>query len=434
MRSSPLAVIVSLLAIAPTALAAWGLPDPVNSRLETISDIYLQILLVGTLVFVFVFGWMAYNLLKFRPGGEGEATDEEHRGSAAAEIAWTVVPLIIVTWVAAISYGGMQDLNAQPEDPAAEIQVDGFRWFWQADYGDGVVIKQETNDQGEFTTEETFKIPANEPVVVNVTGRDVIHAFKIAELGVMVDATPGENNYASFTAPEGEYLVQCAEMCGNPGHAYMNARIEAVPADEYEDWLEEKRAEAQSAGLQHTVEITLTDDGFDRDTYPGVGDVETLFTVTNDGGAERSFELEDADVSTNVPAGETVEVNATLEAGSYTLTSEDDQANLEVVEPEQLTVQLDEWAIRSDTTTFEAGTPYLVTVENAGSTLHNLYLGTSDRTADEANVFWQSADIQPGDSDTMLVVPAEDQAGEYEWWCDIGQHYEQGMQDSVTVE
>jgi cytochrome c oxidase subunit 2 len=434
MRLAPIAGLVSLIALADPALAAWGMPDAINPRLETISDIYLQILLVGTLVFVVVFGWMTYNLVKFRPGGEGQATDEDHRGSVKAEVVWTVIPLLIVAWVGMISYDGLAELNELPEDPAAEINVNGYQWFWEFDYGDGIVLNQQSGDDGSLTDEEPFLIPANEPVVVNVTGMDVQHAFKIAELGVMLDAVPGQNNYQSFTAPEDEYLIQCAEMCGNPGHAYMNAKLKAVPMQEYQDWIEDKRAEARAGGLQHDVEVTLTDDGFDRDTYQGVADVETVFTVANDDGQERTVTLDEADASVTVPAGETATFNATVGQGAYTLTAGEAEATLDVLAPESVSVELDEWAIRSDTDTFETGQPYLVEVENVGNSVHNLYIGTPEEEGGEDEVLYNSDDLRSGDATTVLVFPDESETGEWTWWCDIPGHYGEGMAGSITIQ
>ncbi len=435
MRSAPIGLLGILLGLSPTAAAStWGMPEVINDRLALKTDLYIQMLFLGALVFIVVFGWMALNLLKFRPGGDGKASDEEHRGSIKAELVWTIIPLLIVAWIGFVSAEGLFELEEMGDNPATiEIEANAYQWFWEFDYGDDVVMRQSPGAGGSLEGEEPFLIPAGEPVTVNVTGQDVQHAFKITNLGVMVDAIPFSDNFITFTAPEGEYLIQCAEMCGNPGHAYMNAWVHAVPPGEFVEWLDEKRAEVREVEAQHTVDIVLTEDGFDQDEYLGVGQVDNVFNVTNEGDEERSFAIEDTNLTGDVPAGETVLFNTTLEAGAYTMTSNDDTATLNVEEPEVVTVELDEWEVRSDVTTFEVGQPYVLEVLNPGVSLHNLWIGEPTPAGEAETLLWASEDLRSGESDTMLIIPQEEHVGTWEWWCEISGHYAQGMFDTITI-
>lgn len=424
------------LGLAPTATAStWGMPEAINDRLALMSELYVQMLLLGTLVFVVVFGWMALNLIKFRPGGDGHASNEEHRGSMKAELVWTLIPLLIVAWIGLVSAEGLFELEAMGEDDGAiEIEANAYQWFWEFDYGDDVVMRQNPAGDGSLEGEDPFLIPAGEPITMNVTGQDVQHAFKITSLGVMADAMAFSNNYVTFTAPEGEYRLQCAEMCGNPGHAYMNAWVHAVPPSEFTEWLDEERAEAREVESQHTLDITLTDDGFDTDEYFGIGGVDNVFNVTNEGNEDRTFAVDETDLTQDVPAGETVTLNATLDAGTYRLASDEDTATLDVQEPEHVNVELDEWEVRSDTTTFEVGQPYVVNVENHGVSVHNLWVGEPTSSGEAETLLWNSEDLGAGESTSLLIVPTEEDVGSWEWWCQISGHYAQGMVDDITIE
>lgn len=434
MRTAPLAALVALLLIAPTAMAAWGMPEAVNDRLEIIESIYTQILFVGTLVFLFVFAWMGYNLVKFRPGGEGQATNEEHRGSVKAELVWTLIPLLIVGWVGVISYQGISDLQANAEEPTTEINVVGFQWFWQFDYGDGVQLSQQPAADGSLANAEPFLIPANEPVRFNITAGDVIHSFYLPELGAKIDAIPGTDTYTTVTAPEGEYMIQCAEMCGL-NHAYMNAKIKAVPMEDYEAWLDEKRAEAATGGLEQALDVNLTDDGIEPAEMRTVAGVKTVFQVDNQASDERDLTLEATENTTGpIASGENATFNVTLDAGEYTLTSGDDTATLTVVHAETIDVTLTDFDIEASTTTLEVGQSYLINVVNDGGTVHNLFIGAPEESAGSDEILWETTDLNPGESETILVTPTEDETGSWEWWCDVSGHYQLGMTIDGSVE
>jgi cytochrome c oxidase subunit 2 len=433
MRWASLATVAALLLVAPTAMAAFGLPEAVNERMQTIESIYLQLLAIGTIVFLVVFGWLGYNLVKFRPGGEGEPSYEEHRGNLKAEAVWTIIPLVIVIWIGFISFTGFQAISEESEEPAAEIQVQGFQWFWQADYGEEVSLSQQPGQGGSLEGEEPFLIPANEPVVFNITSGDVIHSFWIPELGVKADAMPDDTQRVTVTAPVGEYLIQCAEMCGNPGHAYMNAKLHAVPQEDYQEWIQEKRRQAQLGG--QTVQVNITSDGLQPRQLDAVAGVPTSIVAANQADETRSFTVEGAEDATidEIAPGESGSVQVNLEAGEYTVDSDGETATLTVREVETVSVELDEWAIRSDTTEFQAGETYLLEVSNVGNSVHNLYIGGPEEQAGEDDVLWSTENLDPGASTTLLIEPSEDQVGDWSWWCDIAGHYDQGMVDEITI-
>ncbi|MDX1611944.1 MAG: cytochrome c oxidase subunit II [Candidatus Thermoplasmatota archaeon] len=429
----PITLLVSLLAIASPALAVWGMPDGVTDRMETMNDIYGQIMVAGIIVFVFVMGWTVVALIRFRPGGAGRKTDEKHRGSMKAELVWTIIPLLLVSWIGFISYGGLIDLQEPPPtDDPVEIKVTGFQWFWQVEYENGAVMQAKPDENGDIAPEDAFLMPADTPVLFNMTGADVIHALWIPELGVKSDATPGKNTFQWTQAPEGEYFTQCAEYCGT-SHAYMRAQFNAVPEDEFQQEIDRIAREQAAAGLSQTFQVNLTDEGFDPVELQAVASVPLRFQITNQVDAQRTITIpgvEDAELTLGPTA--TDWLNVTLDAGTASLTTEGANATIEVVEAETATVELFEWGITPDLQ-ISADKATIIEVVNAGATLHNYYVGEPREEAGEDNILYESLDLQPGESTKMLILPTEDQVGTWTAWCDIPGHYQQGMVAQLTI-
>src|SRR5688572_21151601 len=268
MRGKVLLALATLLSLAGGAAARFGMPEPLTDRGRVVEDIYTQVTVAGILVFILVFALLAWVLLRYREGsGKGRATHEKHRGSLAAELTWTLVPLAVVLWVGAISYAGLVSLDRGEEgsEPAMTLHVTGVQWAWQVDYGSNVTVNvvATPDDRGNLTYSETIHVPAGVPVELNLTGGDVIHAFNILDgnraFFYMADANPlGPHKYITQTVtfPAGTYEVQCREMCLNPGHGYMRAQIVAEPQADFDAWMADK-ALCGAAPLCQVVEATV---------------------------------------------------------------------------------------------------------------------------------------------------------------------------------
>lgn len=431
------AALASLLAM-PSAAAAFGLPDATTDRGRIVEDIYIQVTIAALVVFLVVIVWLLVVLIRYREGsGHGQATYETERDNLKLEFGWVIVPLIVVLWVGWISYGALLELDeeANEVEPYTEINIIGFQWFWQAEYETGLQINAQPGAQGDLTDTQRFVIPANEPVRFNITGGDVIHSFNIVELAQTLDATPGVNTVFTASLPEGEYFTQCKEHCLNPGHAYMRAIVEAVPAAEYETWLENATAGA-AAGLQQHVPVLL--EGGDMGPTNGVtkaakGAALSLQFANNETEGVTVSASGAANGSVEVGPGQTapLELNLT-EEGTLTFNTDAGHSfTLDVVEPETISVDLADFEIHPDPIQLEVGEVYVIEAENFDSAVHNIYIGP-DGADGKTEAIWNSPDINPGETKAFLVIPSEPMT--VDSWCAVSGHYTAGMHGDVAID
>jgi cytochrome c oxidase subunit 2 len=193
-------------------------------------------LIVCVAIFVAVFGVMFYSILKHRKSlGHKSANFHE---SVAVEIAWTVVPFIIV-----IAMGAMatRTVVAMKDTSNADLTVKatGYQWKWGYDYlkgeGEGIgflstldVSHRVMSDTGKpagdnylLKVDNPLVVPVNKKIRIITTANDVIHAWMVPSLGVKQDAIPGFVRDTWFRAEQtGDFYGQCAELCGKE-HAYM---------------------------------------------------------------------------------------------------------------------------------------------------------------------------------------------------------------------
>lgn len=170
------------------------------------------------------------------------------------EIIWTLVPAIILVFVA---FPSLQLLYSMDEvvDPSLTIKAIGHQWYWSYEYSDvdGESIEfdsymiptsdLETGDLRLLEVDNRIVIPVNTQVRVVVTGADVIHCFALPSLGVKADAIPGRLNQVSFLIKRpGVYYGQCSEICGSD-HSFMPIVVEGVSQEKFVNWISEKQDE-----------------------------------------------------------------------------------------------------------------------------------------------------------------------------------------------
>jgi cytochrome c oxidase subunit 2 len=210
-------------------------------------------------IFVAVFGVMFYSILKHRKSvGHKAANFHESLG---VEIAWTVIPFIIV-----IAMGAMatRTVVAMKDTSNADITIKatGYQWKWGYDYlkgeGEGIGFLSTLDnshrlmsDSGKPPPIDNYLLKVDNPLVVPVdrkiriitTANDVIHAWMVPAFAVKQDAIPGFVRDTWFRAEKtGDFYGQCAELCGKE-HAYMPIHVKVVTAEEYSKWVEGKKKE-----------------------------------------------------------------------------------------------------------------------------------------------------------------------------------------------
>jgi len=190
------------------------------------------------------------------------------------EVAWTIVPILILVFIGAFSLPILFKQQTFPEGDV-NIKVTGYQWYWGYEYTDtesglafdsymlGQPATMDSDDEAagavayvnsegmaaklakygyapdEFllATDTAVVVPVGATVVMTVTGADVIHSWTIPAFGVKQDAVPGRLAQLWFAADrEGVYFGQCSELCGKD-HAYMPITVKVVSQEVYQAWL-----------------------------------------------------------------------------------------------------------------------------------------------------------------------------------------------------
>lgn len=200
------------------------------TRLDGLFD---QIFWWAVGVFVVVEGVLLYALIKFRERPGGPRPKEIH-GHVLMEVAWTVVPALILVAIAipTIQTIFIVDRPTTDED-AIVVEAIGRQWWWEFRYPDlGIVTANEAH------------VPVGRTVDLRLRSADVLHAFWIPKLGGKRDLVPGHENNLWFRPDStGVYWGQCAEYCGT-AHALMGMRMVVQDTADFEAWVEHQRSDA----------------------------------------------------------------------------------------------------------------------------------------------------------------------------------------------
>jgi cytochrome c oxidase subunit 2 len=211
-------------------------------------------LIICTVIFLGVFGVMFYSIFKHRKS-KGHKPANFHE-STAVEIAWTVVPFIIVILMA---LPATKVVVAMKDTTNADltIKATGMQWKWGYDYikgeGEGIGFvstldnahremsqsgKPEATDNYLLKVDNPLVVPVDKKVRIITTANDVIHAFMVPAFGIKQDAIPGFVRDTWFRAEQtGDFYGQCAELCGKE-HAYMPIHVKVLSAEDYSKWVD----------------------------------------------------------------------------------------------------------------------------------------------------------------------------------------------------
>lgn len=354
-----LAVTVGLLLVVPTALAF----EAVSPNGENWKKWFMQVFWVALIVGVVVWGLLIYALIRFRARKGGPQEGPHIHGNTRMEIAWTIAPALVMGWLLVISYNGLFITDTPAEDEYDfNIRVTASRFSWQFEYPDG-----------ELSTNGTLRVEANQTVKVILRSTDVIHAFGVTELAVMLDVRPDKDSVTWFKATvPGTYALRCRELCG-VGHSRMLGSIIIFPegseGDRHWGW-----AAPPVPTPTNTTSPTTTPPTNTTTNQTAQGTPVTLFLAPG---------------LTITPAESTANVGDTL----------------------------------------------VVTADNTDGIVHNLYIGVFDANQPDHGALWKTEDLQGGEKAT-IQVGAFDKDVTYEYWCDKPGHRQglrQGMSGVLVV-
>lgn len=168
------------------------------------------------------------------------------------EIVWTIIPTIILVFIAIPSFALLYAYDEPDSNPYVTIKVIGHQWYWSYEYSDYSSDSTVEFDSYMLSEEDLYKgqlrllevdnrvvLPVGASIRVLVTSGDVLHSWAIPSMGIKVDAIPGRlNQVVTFITRPGVYYGQCSELCG-VNHGFMPIVIEAVSISDYMDWLQE---------------------------------------------------------------------------------------------------------------------------------------------------------------------------------------------------
>ena len=236
--------------------------SPVTAIATDIYELHVWMMVICGVIFLAVFGVMFYSILKHRKSLGYKAANFHE--STTVEIAWTVVPFIIVILMA---LPATKTVVAMKDTSNADITIKatGMQWKWGYDYlkgeGEGVAFLSalatpREQVRGEAAKGENYLLEVDHPLVVPVnkkirivtTANDVIHAWGVPAFGVKQDAIPGFVRDTWFKAEKiGTYRGNCYELCGKE-HAFMPIVVKVVSEQDYATWVvQQKTAMASSA-------------------------------------------------------------------------------------------------------------------------------------------------------------------------------------------
>ena len=248
--------VMSVLAGGEKALAGIGQPTnwqmgfqqaatPVMDNIVWFHDFLLWLI---TGITLFVLALLLYIFVRFNARSNPTPSNTTH--NTLLEVAWTLVPVVILVAIAVPSF---KLLFLQQTIPPADLTVKatGKQWYWSYAYPDSKFefdsllacdpqrIKCEQPRL--LAVDNEMVVPVNKVVRVQVIGAEVIHAFAVPSFGIKIDAIPGRLNETWFKATrEGVYYGQCSELCGRD-HAYMPIAVRVVNDRDYAAWLDQAK-------------------------------------------------------------------------------------------------------------------------------------------------------------------------------------------------
>lgn len=216
--------------------------SPVMERIESFHQLLLYIIVAISL---FVLSLLIWIILRYNRRANPTPSKTHH--NTLLEVAWTIIPVIILVIIAIPSF---KLLYYEAAIPKADVRLNviGKQWFWTYQYPadgnfqfDSLGLSDDAaKAAGEprlLGVDNAIVVPVNKVVEVVTTGADVIHSWALPEMGVKMDAVPGRLNHTWFKATRtGTFYGECSELCGAK-HAFMPIEVKVVTDAEYAAWL-----------------------------------------------------------------------------------------------------------------------------------------------------------------------------------------------------
>jgi cytochrome c oxidase subunit II len=246
-----------------------GPQESVTPVMDQIVGFHAYLLVVISAITAFVLILLVIVMVRFNARANPTPSRTTH--NTLLEVAWTLVPVLILLSIAIPSFKYLfYQLNTPPAD--LTVKATGKQWFWSYAYPDSkfefdslMLSDKERKARLDkdpkadvprlLSVDNELVVPVNKVVRVQVTGADVIHSFAVPSFGIKIDAIPGRLNETWFKATrEGVYYGQCSELCGKD-HAFMPITVRVVSEQAFTAWLEEAKKKYASEETPAAVTV-----------------------------------------------------------------------------------------------------------------------------------------------------------------------------------
>jgi len=226
---------------------------PLMEKVESLNDLLLIII---SLICAFVAGLIIFAVWRFHASRNPTATTTTH--NTVIEIAWTVLPILILVIIAIPSFRLLY-YGDKATDAVFTVKVTGHQWYWSYEYPDqgnfsvdsrilseADRVKQKPEVPRLLAVDEEMVIPKGTTIRIIGTAADSMHGWTVPGFGIKKTVIPGRLNEGWINVrDEGYYFGQCSQICGN-NHSFMPIGVRVVSKPEFDKWVEQKK---KSAGL-----------------------------------------------------------------------------------------------------------------------------------------------------------------------------------------
>ncbi len=228
-RMAAIGVVVAILVSLVAVLIPW-LPTSASEQMDRIEFVYWFATVICIGIFSLVSAVVIYSVIAFRAQPEDDTDGPPIHGHTGLEIAWTIVPFILVVAIAVVSAVVLSQNGKAGSNPMT-VKVFAQQFAWRFEYPD---------DGGVRSNE--LVLPVDRSIQIELSSADVIHSFWIPQMGQKQDAVPGIDTGIVITPTRtGAFTLVCTELCGL-GHSTMRAPVRVVEQDEFTAWVDEQRA------------------------------------------------------------------------------------------------------------------------------------------------------------------------------------------------
>jgi cytochrome c oxidase subunit II len=258
--------------LASTAMAAGiGQPEPWQIDLQQmvtpvgrdVAAFHTGLVWLITVISLFVLALLVVVVVRFNERANPVPSRTTH--NTLIEVAWTVVPVLILIGIAIPSFRLLREQLIIPAHDVV-VKATGHSWYWSYEYpADQGGFRFESNMVPEnelkpdqlrlLAADNEMVVPVNKVVRMQITAADVMHNFAVPSFGIRIDAIPGRLNETWFRAErEGIYFGQCSELCGN-GHPYMPINVRVVSEQDYAAWVAQAKQKFAQSGPGRTLQL-----------------------------------------------------------------------------------------------------------------------------------------------------------------------------------